>query len=129
MLSAEKCPTFCIIQLFIILSTKGRHMNPAKHITRTEKNSCMRTDVTHHKFEMQIEYLNRHALLMSESAFPLSSTSARKHFFFKQSGSNPVINSVIMDVNTALTSKHSACPHGMTQAYNTACVVFDQVVN
>jgi len=55
-------------------------MNPARQMTRTEKSSSVYTDVTRHKFEMQIRYLNRHALLMSDIAFPLSSTSARKHF-------------------------------------------------
>lgn len=68
-MSAEKCPAICIIQLFIILFTKGRQINPAKHITHTEKNSCMCTDVTHHKFEMQIGYLNRHALCLPTAKY------------------------------------------------------------
>ena len=55
-------------------------MNPAKQMTRTEKSITVCTDVTRHKFKMQRGYLNRHALLMSDNAFPLSSTSATKHF-------------------------------------------------
>lgn len=43
-------------------------MKPAKQMTRTEKSSSVCTDVTRHKFEMQIGYLNRHALLMSDNA-------------------------------------------------------------
>jgi len=65
-------------------------MNPAKQMTRTEKSSsvcvcvcvcvCACTDVTRHEFKMQIGYLNRHGLLKSDNAFPLSSTSATKRF-------------------------------------------------